>query len=270
METIPKIVLIGAGRIATHLGRRLKGKGLPIAQVISRTEISTRDLAAQLQASWSTDLTDILPDADWIIIAVRDDVIGEVASIIAPLAPNALATHTSGGTASSVLAPHFQRYGVFYPLQSFSMAHTPIWSKIPFCVDAINPEDVLFLRKTAKTIGNLVYQVNDTQRTYLHVAAVFANNFANHCFAIAEKILDEKELPFELLHPLMEETLAKALQDSPARMQTGPAVRGDRETIKKHMRLLDSHPDWQGLYQKISDSIQSGMEDQGSRFKKNP
>lgn len=259
MDTLPKIVLIGAGRIATHLGRRLKGKGLPIAQVISRTEHSTKDLAAQLQASWSIELADILPDADWIIIAVRDDVIGQVAAEIGPLAPGALATHTSGGTAGDVLAPHFERFGVFYPLQSFSTEHTPIWSKIPFCVDAIRAEDVLFLRKTAKTIGNLVYHVNDTQRTYLHVAAVFANNFANHCFAIAEKILDEKDLPFELLHPLMEETLAKALQDSPARMQTGPAVRGDQETIKKHMGLLEIHPEWQELYAKFSKSIHQGL-----------
>lgn len=250
-----KIVIIGAGRIAWHLGKRLKGKGLPVAQVISQTARHAEKVATGLQATWSDSVGDLLPDADWIIIAVRDDAIETVAQNLSPYAGEALVTHTSGGTAGAVLQPYFKRFGVFYPLQSFSMEHTPVWSKIPFCVDALFEEDVLFLKKIAKTIGNLVYRVNDEQRAKLHVAAVFANNFANRCFAIAEKILDETDLPFELLHPLMEETLAKALQDSPARMQTGPAMRGDIDTIRRHLKLLNGHPEWQEIYREMSQSI---------------
>jgi predicted short-subunit dehydrogenase-like oxidoreductase (DUF2520 family) len=252
---MPKIVIVGAGRIAWHLSKRLKGKGLRAAQILSRTAAHAQALGESLDAAWTDDPAQVLPDADWLILAVRDDAIESVAASLAPFAPGALTTHTSGGTAGAVLAPHFERYGVFYPLQSFSREHTPVWSKIPFCVDAQSEEDLLFLKKIAKTIGNLVYHVNDEQRALLHVAAVFANNFANHCFAIAEKILDEKGLPFELLHPLMEETLAKALQDSPARMQTGPAARGDWATIERHLGLLAGHPDWRELYTRLSKSI---------------
>lgn len=250
-----KIVIIGSGRIAWHLGKRLKGKGLPIAQVVSRTAQHAAPLAAALGAAWTDDWAQVRPDADWLLIAVRDDAIDEVGAALAPYVPDALATHTSGATPGEVLAPHFHRYGVFYPLQSFSMERTPAWSKIPFCVDAAAEADVLFLKKTAKIIGNLVYRVDDVQRAQLHVAAVFANNFANHCFALAEKILDEKDLPFEMLHPLMEETLAKALQDSPARMQTGPAMRGDADTMQRHLKLLEAHPKWQALYEQLSASI---------------
>ena len=250
-----KIVIVGAGRIAWHLGKRLKSKGLPVAQVISRTAETAENLAENLQTVWSDLPSDLLPDADWVILAVRDDAITAVAEAFAPYGQNALVTHTSGGTAGAVLAPYFERYGVFYPLQSFSLEHTPVWSKIPFCVDAQSNEDVLFLKKIAKTIGNLVYRVNDEQRALLHVAAVFANNFANRCFAIAEKILDEKDLPFELLHPLMEETLAKALQDSPARMQTGPAMRGDIDTVNRHLKLLAENPEWQEIYRELSENI---------------
>ncbi len=250
-----KIVIVGSGRIAWHLGKRLKSKGLPIAQIISRTAEHVKPLAENLGTKWSDSPSMIVPDADWIIIAVRDDAIHAVAAAFAPYAPNALVTHTSGGTAGAVLAQYFKRYGVFYPLQSFSMEHTPIWSKIPFCVDAKWEEDLLFLKKIAKTIGNLVYRVNDDQRASLHVAAVFANNFANRCFAIAEKILEEKDLPFELLHPLMEETLAKALQDSPARMQTGPAMRGDEDTLRRHLLLLADHPAWMEIYRDLSENI---------------
>lgn len=249
------IVIVGSGRIAWHLGKRLKSKGLPIAQVLSRTAEHARALAAALGSTWTDDWTQIRPEAEWVLVAVRDDAIGEVAARLAPHVPEALVTHTSGATPGSILAPHFRRYGVFYPLQSFSKERMPVWSKIPFCVDASDEESLLYLKKTAKIIGNLVYRVNDAQRAQLHVAAVFANNFANHCFAIAERLLEEENLPFEMLHPLMEETLAKALQDSPARMQTGPALRGDDDTLNRHLALLQKHPAWQELYTRLSDSI---------------
>jgi predicted short-subunit dehydrogenase-like oxidoreductase (DUF2520 family) len=260
-----KIVLIGSGRVAWQLGKRMKSKGLSVVQVISRTPEHAGELGEALNAAWTSDWSELLPEADWVVIAVRDDAVEEVARALAPYGSASLVTHTSGGTPGRVLEPYFPRYGVFYPLQSFSRERSPVWSKIPFCVDAVEPGDVLFLKKMAKTIGNLVYRVNDEQRASLHVAAVFANNFANHCFAIAERLLEEKNLTFELLHPLMEETLVKALQDSPGRMQTGPSVRGDAETVRRHLRLLDAHPDWQDLYARMSHSINPEIEPEGSQ-----
>ena len=254
-----KIVIAGSGRIAWHLGKRLKAKGLPVAQVLGRTAEHVAPLAEALQAEWTDDWSRILPEADWILIAVRDDAIAAVAEALARYAPNALATHTSGATPGIVLEPYFKRYGVFYPLQSFSPERSPVWSKIPFCVDAELPEDLLFLKKTAKVIGNLVYRVNDEQRAVLHVAAVFANNFANRCFAIASDLLEEKGLSFEMLHPLMEETLAKALLDAPDKMQTGPAIRGDADTVARHLEQLKNHPDWQELYRSLTHSINPAL-----------
>ncbi len=250
-----KIVVVGAGRIAWHLGKRLKSKGYRIAQVVNRSADHARNLGDALGAEWTDQWSDIARDADWLLIAVRDDAIDEVAAALSSFVPDALATHTSGATPGQVLAGAFKRFGVFYPLQSFSLERTPIWSKIPFCVDAALEADVLILKKIAKTIGNLVYQVNDAQRAQLHVAAVFANNFSNHCFALAEKLMEEHHLPFEMLHPLMEETLTKALQDSPVRMQTGPAIRGDMETLLRHLALLEKHPALQDLYAALSKSI---------------
>lgn len=255
MSTSVNIVLIGAGRIATHLGRRMRAKGLHVAQVLNRSASVARTLAEELGADWSDQWADLTPNAEWIILAVRDDAIAEVGAQLGPLAPEALFTHTSGATPGAVLAPYCRRYGVFYPLQSFSVEHAPLWSKVPFCVDAHTPEDVLFLKKMGKILGNLVYQINDEERAVLHIAAVFANNFANHCFAVAEKIMEEKGLPFEMLHPLMEETLAKALQTSPEMMQTGPARRGDMDTIQRHLDWLEAHPLWRALYVDMSRSI---------------
>lgn len=250
-----KIVLVGAGRIAWHLGRRLKSKGFPIAQVLNRSEESAHALATTLGCPWSNQYAEVLPDADWVLIAVRDDAIAPVAETLSRYVPGALVAHTSGATPGAVLAPYFGRYGVFYPLQSFSKERSPMWSKIPFCLHANNDSDLILLRKVAKIIGNLVYTVNDAQRAQLHLAAVFANNFANHCFALAEQLLEAQNLPFEMLHPLMEETLQKALAESPALMQTGPAVRGDTDTMQRHLALLAPYPALQTLYETLSNNI---------------
>lgn len=255
MNYSPKIVIVGTGKVAFRLAKRLKTKGLQIAQVFGRNSESAAALAGELNCPWTSEITDLLPDADWVLLAVSDDAIETVAAQIAEVLPNVLLTHTSGGTPGHILAPFLARYGVFYPLQSFTKERQPVWSKIPFCVDASTKEDVLFLKMMAKVVGNLVYQVNDQQRATLHVAAVFANNFTNHCFTIAEKILEEADLPFEMLHPLMEETLAKAISDSPAKMQTGPAARGDKETIARHLKLLENHTNWKAIYAIVSEDI---------------
>ncbi len=223
--------------------------------MLNRTAQSARDLAATLGTDWSDRWSDVRPDADWLLLAVRDDAIGEVAAGLAPYVGQALATHTSGATPGTVLAPHFRRFGVFYPLQSFSSEREPDWSTIPLCVDAVDPSDLIFLEKMAIQLGARAWRINDEQRAALHVAAVFANNFVNHCYTVAEQLLAEKGLPFELLYPLMTETLAKALAHSPAQMQTGPARRGDQATLQRHLDLLAEHPEWQAMYNIISQSI---------------
>lgn len=256
---IKKVVVIGAGRVATHLGHRLKAKGLAVVQVLNRTAAPARSLAQSLDAEWSDQWADVRTDADWLLLAVRDDAIAAVAGALSNYVPQALATHTSGATPGTVLSPHFRRFGVFYPLQSFSPERRPIWSTIPFCVDAADPADLAFLRKTGRQLGGRAWSVTDEQRATLHVAAVFANNFTNHCYAVAEALLAEQDLPFELLYPLMQETLAKALEHSPARMQTGPALRGDQATLQRHLALLAGHPDWQAMYTAVSRSIRPDL-----------
>ncbi|MEO6760277.1 MAG: DUF2520 domain-containing protein [Saprospiraceae bacterium] len=252
-----KIVIIGAGRVAGHLGKRLTAKGLNVVQVLNRSAGPAQMLGGALQVPWSDQWSELRRDADWLLLAVRDDAIGETAAALAPYCPNALVTHTSGATPSTVLSPYFRRFGVFYPLQSFSVERTPVWSGLPVCVEAALPADLVFLQKMARQLGGKAWVVNDEQRAKLHVAAVFANNFTNHCLTIAEALLQEQGLPFEMLHPLLTETVAKALAFSPAQVQTGPAQRGDQATLHQHLALLAAHPDWQALYAALSRSIQN-------------
>ncbi|MDX1942300.1 MAG: F420-dependent NADP oxidoreductase [Saprospiraceae bacterium] len=248
------IILIGAGNVGYHLGKRLFEKGLHIKQVFSRTKEKAQNLASEIKAEAITDLSKMDPNADLYILAVHDDAIIKTASQL-PLNQK-LITHTSGSTPSTVLQPYTQRYGIFYPLQTFSISKEVDFEQIPICIHANNKEDVIFLENIAKRISSKVYRINDEQRAILHVAAVFVNNFTNHLFQIGYNILEKENLPFDLLRPLIRETAEKIQEHSPAGMQTGPAVRGDKATIKRHLLYLEKFPEYRSLYDSLTKSIQ--------------
>lgn len=258
---MPEIVLIGAGNVGTHLGHRLHACGIPIKQVYSRQLRKAQKLARQVNAQANNQWTELYPNADLYILAVSDDAIADVAQkMYAQLSPDVLVVHTSGATPSNVLQ-HFRRHGVFYPLQTFSVDQGVDFSLIPICVSASQPEDEAFLEKTGQTVSSKVYRINDKKRAVLHVAAVFANNFANHCFQISHEMLEKEQLPFDLLLPLIQETARKITDQTPANMQTGPAIRGDVDTIQRHLDYLEkTNNPYREIYRQLSKSIQPSIE----------
>lgn len=256
MNQQKKIVLIGCGNVGYHLGRRLKKRGVHIVQVHSRTKKRAKRLAKKINVPYTTDLGEIVADADLYILAVRDDVIGEVAAKISERSSNALMVHTSGATPSTVFAPYTNRYGIFYPLQTFSINRAANFKTIPLCVDAVELEDFIFLKQLAEQVCRNVYHITDEQRAILHVAAVFVNNFTNHLFHIGENIVEKEGLSFDILKPLMQETVEKIMKHPAKSMQTGPAIRGDKKTIERHLDYLEQYPDYQELYEKITKNIQ--------------
>ncbi len=203
MPSIQKINIIGAGNVGFHLGKRLYKKGFEVIQVFSRNEERAKYLASKIKANFITDLSKVSTDADLYIIAVSDNAIDEVAQKLkATGIDNQLVVHTSGATPSTILKPYFNHFGVFYPLQTFRIQSKPNFKKLPICVDAPIKSDFKKLKKLAKKICSNVFQINDEERAILHVAAVFANNFSNHLYAIAEDILKRENLSLNLLLPL--------------------------------------------------------------------
>jgi predicted short-subunit dehydrogenase-like oxidoreductase (DUF2520 family) len=254
-----KIVLIGAGNVATHLGRKLVEVGEEVVQVFSRKILNAGQLALELGAGYTNGLEGVVQNADLCIIAVHDDAIGEVAATLALNGDlDKLVVHTSGATPMRVFsdaAPNLRRVGVFYPLQTFSKIRQPDFSKIPICIDASKADDLAILNNLALKISPHIYPINDQQRATLHLAAVFVNNFTNHLFTIGEKILKDGDMPFEMLLPLIQETVSKLKDGPPAAMQTGPAIRHDDATIERHLRQLEGRPDLKEIYQLLTQSI---------------
>lgn len=256
---IQRVSIIGAGKVATHLGKRLHDCGLDIQQVYSRRLSDAETLAQQLDAEgindWSLLKTEKL---DLLILAVRDQAIPEVVQQLKPLFSHpTLVVHTSGTSPLHWLSDYFPRAGIFYPLQSFSPGRVPDFSQIPLCIEASNFEDQQYLFELGQRISHTVQITSEADRRTLHLAAVFVNNFVNHLYQIGTEILAEKELPFDLLLPLIQETAAKIQTQAPETMQTGPAIRRDETTIQRQTELLENHPDWQKLYLLMTHLIQS-------------
>ncbi|MEZ5043859.1 MAG: Rossmann-like and DUF2520 domain-containing protein [Saprospiraceae bacterium] len=233
------IVIIGAGNVATHLGKALVQGNNKIIQVYNRTLEKAHLLGELLSCPFTDQVSLIDATADLYLVAVSDRAIAEVATQIAFLNQHEkLVVHTSGSTPSKVLEGQFQRFGVFYPLQSFSLDQAVDFLKIPICLYASKKEDKILLQKLALSISHQVYEMDDEQRNALHVAAVFVNNFSNHLYYLMDELLREEGLPFSLLHPLIEATAQKLKTHSPAQAQTGPALRGDLPTIERHLAFL--------------------------------
>lgn len=258
MKKPPKIILIGAGNVATHLGLALYKSGVEVLQVFSRNLKKAKQLAQKLEAKPINDLSKITKKGTIYIIAVHDDAIREVAEQLAYLkGEKRLFVHTSGATPSTVFKGVFKNYGVFYPLQTFSIDRKADFQNIPICIDTKKEKRISILQELADQLSPKVYQINDLERSVLHVAAVFVNNFTNHLFHIGEQICEEGNVDFDILRPLIQETAAKVQFNKPLSMQTGPAKRGDSKTIQRHLNHLKDQSDFKEFYELLTKSIKA-------------
>jgi predicted short-subunit dehydrogenase-like oxidoreductase (DUF2520 family) len=248
------ITLIGAGNVATQLGLALSEAGYPVLQVYSRTKASATTLSKKLKAAAITDLKELDPNASIYIIAVKDDAIAEVAKKLK--LKDKIVVHTSGSVSMDVLKSVSKNHGVFYPLQTFTKEKKVNFREVPVCIEGSNKATSTTLQYFAKSISANVQKADSEQRKVIHLAAVFACNFSNHMYAIAEDILKKNKLSLDLLKPLIEETAMKIKDHSPKDVQTGPAVRGDEKTIKKHLKLLKNENKFKQIYELLSKNIQ--------------
>ena len=254
VEDIP-IVFIGAGNLATNLAKALYRKGFRIVQVYSRTEESACALAREIEAEFTTNLQEISKEARLYIVSLKDAAFVELLPQISEGKGKALLVHTAGSVPMSIWEGNAERYGVFYPMQTFSKQREVNFEEVPFFVEANSKEDVELLKAIAATLSEKVYEVTSEQRKSLHLAAVFTCNFTNHMFALAAELLDKYHLPFEVMLPLIDETARKVHELSPYDAQTGPAVRYDENVINHHLTMLEDTPELQEIYKLISKSI---------------
>lgn len=249
----PDIVLIGAGNLATQLGIALREREFPISCVYSRTLNSAGNLGKLLNAPYTNILTDLPSDAGLYIFAVKDDTLPELLKKIP--ANQGLWAHTAGSLPLSVFEGYTDRFGVIYPLQTFNKQRKVDFGNIPVFIEANNPQDETILLELARKLSEKAIPLSSEKREYYHLAAVFACNFSNHIYTLASDILEKQGLDWRNLLPLIKETASKIEDISPAKAQTGPAVRYDRTIIEKQLELLKNDKIKQEIYKNISQSI---------------
>ncbi len=250
-----KIVFVGAGRLATNLAPALYKAGHEIIQVYSCTLESANKLAILVGAQPIADIEQIVSKADVYIIALKDSVLEEVIPALCAERKNSVFLHTSGSVPISIFENVAINYGVFYPLQTFSKDRTVDFSNIPIFIEASNDGTIDLARRLAGNISNNVNELSSDNRRYIHLSAVFVNNFVNHCYTIAADILTQQGLSFEHLIPLIDETTSKVHDMTPQAAQTGPAIRYDENVINKHLAMLKDTPLLKQLYENMSCSI---------------
>lgn len=253
---IKKITIIGSGNVATILSKVFVNKGFSINQVFSKSKINAEILIEKLAANQQIKITDNIAEiddtSDIYIVCVKDDAIATVVNQI--LFKDKLIVHTSGSVDITVFNG-FNQFGVFYPLQTFSKDKDTDVANVPFCIEGNTNQTTQLLIDLASSISKKVYEINSEQRKTLHLAAVFACNFTNYMYSIAEEITTKNNINFEVLKPLIQETAKKIEFQSPKEAQTGPAKRKDQQTINKHLAMLENNPNKE-LYKLITDLIQ--------------
>lgn len=247
-----KVVIIGAGNVATVLGKKISLAGNEIVQIVARSRVKAAGLASFFSCDFVDNLLEINHSADIYLISIADSAIGEIASELT--LNDKIVVHTAASISKNVLANCSTNYGVLYPLQTLKKELATI-PQIPILLDASNDQTKQMLINFTSTWADSVTFTNDENRLKMHIAAVFANNFTNHLFTISKQICYSNGLDFNMLHPLIKETIERVKVSAPEDVQTGPAVRNDWVTITKHQQMLKDDSDALQVYNVLTNSI---------------
>jgi predicted short-subunit dehydrogenase-like oxidoreductase (DUF2520 family) len=248
-----KAVLIGAGNLAWHLAPALDRAGIVIDQVIATNPLRAKELAGKFGAYFGTECVSG-SKVEWIFICTGDNQIEAVAEKFSSYGE--IMVHSSGSTSIEVISSHNRHAAVLYPLQTLHKDRKIDFNKIPLLIEASDSSTEQKIRLLAEKLSSQVQFVNSENRRLVHLAAVITNNFTNHLMQQAENIMDFSGLPTQWLYPLLAETVAKASAMGAKNAQTGPAKRGDLQTIATHLEWLSLHqPNLAKIYKEISMSI---------------
>lgn len=248
-----RIVMLGAGNVAWHLAPALQEAGHHIAQVWSRSYESAQDLGEHLITEYTNRFDELDTSASLYIIAVRDFAIDKLTEELK--LPGRIVVHTSGSVPMQGLEKVSEQHGIFYPLQTFTK-HTPVkLREVPILIEASDPDTKEVLKEIAGAISDKVQYLSSEKRKVVHLAAVFANNFTNYMYTIADDILEREDLSLKLLQPLFKESVRKLEHQKPAEIQTGPAKRNDLKTIEEHVHLLQDHPTYREVYLVLTENL---------------
>ena len=249
MDTLfGSVSFIGAGNVATHLALNFKSQRVQIHSITSKKNESAKKLAFKVSSKVLEDF-DSIPLDCLVIICVNDE---SIASVIQQIPLTNSIVYTSGNIELNSL-PERENMGVFYPLQSFTKDRDLNLSNVPFLIEANNELFGKQIFNLALKLSDHVLYANSEERKKIHLGAVFVNNFTNHLLYLSKEYVDSKQLNWDILKPLLQETIDKLNSVEPFDAQTGPARRNDTKIIQNHLQELEGRT--KEIYELISNSI---------------
>lgn len=248
------ITVIGSGNVGTHLAKAFYQAGYQILQIWSREYDHAEHLANQVYAEPVDKLRLLYPIADVVVVAVSDDALFDIALDLRMR--DSLVLHTAGSVSLSVLRPISRRHGVIWSPQTFIRDVAMDYSQLPFCIEGSTAEVESQIRDLLQPVSQHIYTIDTQQRQWLHLAAVMTNNFGNAVNALAQDLLKQHDIPFEILHPLITMTAEKIQRGGLWQQQTGPARRRDSKTIDNQRRLIGDDEKLLKLYDLLTEIIE--------------
>lgn len=251
------VVIIGSGNVASQLAPAIHNAGFNICQVFSRNEQTGSALAVDVNSEYCPTLNDLIVDADLYLVAIPDHAVHSmIAEIATAIEEGAVIAHTTGSLSLDDVSNLHPHVGVFYPLQTFTYGRDINVSEVPLLLEYNSEETRFVLTTIANQVSTHVEIVTSAERRKIHVAAVYSCNFINHLLTTSYSYLKDKGIDSKVLDPLIKETISKFFDKFPSDTQTGPAKRGDLETINKHVAMLEKHPDMLNIYRQFTQQIQ--------------
>ena len=253
------MVILGAGNVSTHFSRHFYSCGHTISTIYSRTLSNAESLAAEVGAVGTDRLEEIPLGSDFYLVCLPDAEVPRMGHLLQER--EGIWLHTAGAVPMDALQAAHPSCGVLYPLQSVSKERSLSMKEVPLLIEGSSTEVTAMIRELAEGMSDEVHERSSDQRLIIHTAAVFANNFTNHMIRISEQMLAEAGESSQLIIPLLRETFGKAEAMGAAAAQTGPAIRGDSESMRKHLEILERYPEWKKLYTFISQDIGRSRKD---------
>lgn len=247
--------IIGTGNIAWFLGNRLSSSGHHCKGIYGRDTVAVSALGEAVLSDNAGSIGNIKDgEADVCFLAVSDMAIKEVAKMVN--FKKTVLIITAGAIEINIVANAAKDRAVLWPIYSITKNNLPAHRNIPCCWEATTEKATRYVLSMGHAITDILFETKGEQRKWLHLSAVIGNNFTNHLLTICEQICNENNLPFSILLPIIDQTYKKTEYGSPYYTQTGPAIRGDINTISEHLSILKDSPTRHQIYETITKSIQ--------------
>ncbi|MEA2765793.1 MAG: hypothetical protein QOK07_2197 [Gemmatimonadaceae bacterium] len=253
-----RVFIIGPGHVGRGLSRAFRASGIQVVGLHGKRPSGV--------ASSTGALPKEMASANVVIVCVRDPQLDEtIGEVIAASRDGRLARGTVILHTSAIAEPPDLRTlnesgfpaGTFHPLVPFSDADVAadLLRKGWVGIDGENAARSTS-RRLAGHIGARTLDIPAGQKPAYHAAAVISSNFPVVLASVAGHLLHDIGVPdgsaYQAVESLMSGALANMKQALPDDALTGPIVRGDAETVGKHLRALNGHGAASEVYRALS------------------